>query len=665
MSEVFISYARKDQVQAKAMTEALRAVGFDVWIDEQLPTHRNYYDVIEERLRAATAVVVLWSKAAADSQWVHAEADLARSMNKLVQASADGALPPMPFNQMQCAQLKGWRGSRDHPELQKVIDGVRALSGPGAQDATASKAGGETPRRRWAALVGGALLLALVLAGAGYWALTGASPGGQSDKPLIAVLPMRAVGGNTATFSAGLTDDIAGVLAENSIQIVPTAELNGQSASQTDARRLGASYAFAGSVRQESGHLLVRLYLTDVTRNVTVWSDEFDGADTRPDTLRHTVSNAALEAATGMLETYKQAGLRLDPQAVGLFIKGESSMNGRRGAAEADAPRRAFEQVVAMAPRFALGHSLLAESLDGELRRAPETDRAALKRQLLREAEIGIRLAPHGASPSYDAMFGLARVDAPMDIARAEDILLKGIDAEPTYAFLQMRECFVLLSVGRVRDAQGYCQRASALRMSAGPVSRVVAASLIEAGDIAGARQVTTRAVDRHPDDIARWTRLDLETMAGDPKHAEAILDDPDARPATLSPDAVQALRSFLLARTSRSPAAAALATAAISEAVARAGLDRRFAVLGPAILGRGEDAFAALQQSPAAAPVNDATLLSVFLAPLRHDPRFWQAAARGGLITYWRKRAAWPDFCSAPGETFDCKAAAAAAQPT
>src|SRR5215813_10562415 len=119
MSDVFISYARSDHAKAQALTEGLRAAGFEVWIDDQLPTHRNYYEVLEERLRASAAVLVLWSKAAADSQWVRAEADLARSLNKLVQASADGSLPPMPFNQIQCAQLKGWRGAAEHPEWLK------------------------------------------------------------------------------------------------------------------------------------------------------------------------------------------------------------------------------------------------------------------------------------------------------------------------------------------------------------------------------------------------------------------------------------------------------------------------------------------------------------------------------------------------------------------
>ena len=49
-----------------------------MWRDDELPAHRAYADVIEERIKGASAVVVLWSAEAAKSQWVRAEADTAR-----------------------------------------------------------------------------------------------------------------------------------------------------------------------------------------------------------------------------------------------------------------------------------------------------------------------------------------------------------------------------------------------------------------------------------------------------------------------------------------------------------------------------------------------------------------------------------------------------------
>ena len=129
MSDVFVSYARSTEGQAMKVESALRNAGHGVWRDADLPAHRTYADVIEERLKAAKAVVVLWSAEAAKSQWVRAEADAARELGTLVQASVDGTVPPMPFNQIQCADLKDWSGDEDASGWRKLLASVATLAG--------------------------------------------------------------------------------------------------------------------------------------------------------------------------------------------------------------------------------------------------------------------------------------------------------------------------------------------------------------------------------------------------------------------------------------------------------------------------------------------------------------------------------------------------------
>ena len=94
MSDIFISYARSTARQAGQIDQALTALGYRVWRDDALPAHRAYAEVIEERLKDAKAVLVVWSAAATRSQWVRSEADRARLDRKLVQVSIDGA--PLP-----------------------------------------------------------------------------------------------------------------------------------------------------------------------------------------------------------------------------------------------------------------------------------------------------------------------------------------------------------------------------------------------------------------------------------------------------------------------------------------------------------------------------------------------------------------------------------------
>src|SRR5258706_6574705 len=105
MSDVFISYARETAAKAQQIAEALRGLGYRVWRDDELPAHRDYSEVIEERLRAAKAVVVVWSAEAVKSQWVRAEADLAREAGTLVQIRLDDSPLPMPVHRIQLADL--------------------------------------------------------------------------------------------------------------------------------------------------------------------------------------------------------------------------------------------------------------------------------------------------------------------------------------------------------------------------------------------------------------------------------------------------------------------------------------------------------------------------------------------------------------------------------
>src|SRR5919107_174445 len=129
MADVFVSYARADEHDAARIVAAFRQAGYTVWRDDELPAHRAYADVIEERLKSAKAVVVLWSAEAVKSQWVRSEADVARKLGTLVQATLDGSLPPMPFDQIQCANIDSWDGCTEMPGWQKLRGSVAALAG--------------------------------------------------------------------------------------------------------------------------------------------------------------------------------------------------------------------------------------------------------------------------------------------------------------------------------------------------------------------------------------------------------------------------------------------------------------------------------------------------------------------------------------------------------
>ena len=167
LADVFISYARSDEAVARRVAKALQASGLSVWWDADLPAHRAYSDVIERNLEQAKAVVVLWSKTAAASQWVRAEADVARNAGKLVQGQLDGTLPPMPFNQIQSANLKGWRGSSAHAGWAKLKASAHSLVS-GEEPPTAARTKPRARDRLAPFLWPAGALLSLVLAAGIY-----------------------------------------------------------------------------------------------------------------------------------------------------------------------------------------------------------------------------------------------------------------------------------------------------------------------------------------------------------------------------------------------------------------------------------------------------------------------------------------------------------------
>jgi hypothetical protein len=137
MVDVFISYSRADQAKVAVLAREIAAAGYEVWWDKDLPPHLSYGDVITAKITEAKAAVVVWSETAAASEWVRAEADVARNQKKLIQVASDGVIPPLPFNQIQCASLSGWRGEPDHPGWSKVKQSLAALCRPDEEAAPA------------------------------------------------------------------------------------------------------------------------------------------------------------------------------------------------------------------------------------------------------------------------------------------------------------------------------------------------------------------------------------------------------------------------------------------------------------------------------------------------------------------------------------------------
>lgn len=164
MADVFLSYARPDAAASERAARELGEAGFSVWFDRELPAHRPYSDVIATELESASAVLVLWSKTSIDSEWVRSEANRARELHKLVQGRLDAARLPMPFDQIQCADLAKWRGGDTHLGWSQIRKSIEELAGDRRPPVPHRP---EANRRT--ALTGGAAAVLTTLAGGAIW----------------------------------------------------------------------------------------------------------------------------------------------------------------------------------------------------------------------------------------------------------------------------------------------------------------------------------------------------------------------------------------------------------------------------------------------------------------------------------------------------------------
>ena len=113
--------------------EALADEGFRVWWDASLHSGETFDEVIEQRLRDAKAVVVLWSPHSVASRWVRAEATQADRRNKLVPAMIESCDRPVIFELTHTADLCDWTGDVTDVHWRSFMDDLRRLVG-GASD---------------------------------------------------------------------------------------------------------------------------------------------------------------------------------------------------------------------------------------------------------------------------------------------------------------------------------------------------------------------------------------------------------------------------------------------------------------------------------------------------------------------------------------------------
>ena len=108
MADIFLSYASEDRERIRLLVERLEREGFSVWWDRQLNAGPRFSEIIETEIATAACMVVAWTKAALNSDWVFDEANEGRQRDILIPALLDDVRPPLGFRGMHTANLTDW-----------------------------------------------------------------------------------------------------------------------------------------------------------------------------------------------------------------------------------------------------------------------------------------------------------------------------------------------------------------------------------------------------------------------------------------------------------------------------------------------------------------------------------------------------------------------------
>jgi len=378
MEEVFISYARESAMAARAAATALLVSGHNVWMDDDIPAHREYADVISERIDGAKAVLVIWSEAAAKSQWVRSEANRGRELGKLVQLTIDDCRLPMPFDQIQCANLAGWSGNVEEPGWRQVLSGIDALSNGSSRSAKDLA----VPAR---------------------------------EKASVAVLPFRDLSPakDQDYFCEGICEEIlTGLTRLPGLRVASSSPMPAGATPKEVGRMLGVTTLLEGSVRKSGERARIAARLVQAQSGFALWAVTFDRDLGDIFELQDEIARSVVAALGVKLLPGEDAGLGVggskDATAYDLYLRAKALVR-RELETERRRATELFHEAIRRDPEFSLAYASLADVLV-ELARLRPDDWSKLTEEAAQMARKAVELSPDLAE-AHLALGGALRLN--------------------------------------------------------------------------------------------------------------------------------------------------------------------------------------------------------------------------------------------------------------
>ena len=121
MADIFLSYARVDLAKAELFVTALEQQGWTVfWDISSILSGQGFRREITKNIDAAACVLVLWSTASVESDFVIDEAERGKRNGTLVPVSIAHVPLPLGFGSIHTDDLSQWQGDVNAPAFLKL-----------------------------------------------------------------------------------------------------------------------------------------------------------------------------------------------------------------------------------------------------------------------------------------------------------------------------------------------------------------------------------------------------------------------------------------------------------------------------------------------------------------------------------------------------------------
>jgi TolB-like protein len=419
------------------LVAAIQAQGWTVWWDPEIDPGQEFDRLIAAELKAAAAVLVVWTPDSVTSRWVRGEAREGADRGILVPVRFEAASLPIDVRALHTTDLDDWGEDPRSPQAQEVLRAVGVII---KRDRAPNPVGARSDR-------------------------AASDSGTEPTRVAICVIPFVNMSGDPQQdyFSDGTTEDIITELSRWRLLAVRSRSASfryrGVAVDMKQvARELNVRFIVEGSVRRMGARIRINAQLIDSESGSHIWAEKFDRDLAELFIVQDQVVQTIVSTLVGRVQASDFERVRRKPPAslaaYECVLKGNAlPWDDPDGAAEA---ARLFEKAIEIDPGYGPPHALLASIWQGKWQNDPSTSDALLLKAFVL-AKRAVELDQNDST--CFALLGWVEL-----MRRSYDLALqhvrRAVEMNPNNQWNAADMGGILLYVGQAEEALAWFKRA-------------------------------------------------------------------------------------------------------------------------------------------------------------------------------------------------------------